>query len=152
MNVYDIYDLYDLSAIFLNIRALPTYSLNHEILTAVLDVLENGSGEDNNRFRRALRTIDGLDSERFRFAYVNNVYVYFPTMLKDDCVCAALIAGCQHLKKAVAQQDFSQVWDLADSLHNLPIYIAENHMQIPRQFWKNEVKSFKKKWKYDFTS
>ena len=54
------------------------------------------------------------------------------------------------MKNVVAEGSLERIIDLADCLHNLPIYISENKSIIPKMFWKNEVALYRKKWDEDF--
>ena len=146
-----IYDLYDLSAIFKNIRAFPEYESNNEVLLKTINVLESRlENHDMNQFRGALRSINSLDKEKYHFAYVDNVYVYFPAFLKEKHIYILLIECCECLLKAIEEKNTEKIADLADCLHNLPTLIADNSFSIPKNFWKNEMKYYRKKWDKNF--
>lgn len=141
-----VYDLYDLSRVLTNIRAFPEYSFNADIIKTVLHVLSDRSdNHELNQFRTALMTIEGLD-ETYSFVRVQNVYTYFPTVLKDETVYGILTSALQSLSQAIAEENREKIVDLADCLHNLPIMIAENRFSVPRNFWRVCVKPYRNKW------
>lgn len=145
-----VYDLYDLSRVLINIRAFPEYSLNKDIIKQALYVLSDRfDNHELNQFRTALMTVKGLD-ETYSFVQVQNVYTYFPTVLKDENVYGLLISTLQSLSKAIEEENREKIVDLADCLHNLPIIIAENHFSIPRNFWRVCVKPYRDKWDKTF--
>lgn len=147
----NMYDLYDLSAIFKNIRMYPNYELNYEILKKIKSVLlSQDSIHDLNQFRSALSTIQNLDKEMYSFAYVQNEYVYFSSFLKKENIYNLLIKVCEELMLAITEKNVNKVVDLADCLHNLPIFLVENNFSVPKDYWKNEVKYFRDKWDKKF--
>lgn len=148
-----VYDLYDLSEIFKSIRAFPRYELNNELVIRVLRVLKNRyNNHEANQFRVALRSIDLLDRKMFYYVYVDNVYVYYPPLLKDEYIYGILTECCEYLLRVLERNCFVEAEDLADCLHNLPTQIATNNLSIPNGFWENEVKAFREKWDNRFLS
>ncbi|MCL2047799.1 MAG: hypothetical protein FWG87_03635 [Defluviitaleaceae bacterium] len=147
-----IYDLYELHEIILFIRSFPEHKLNELILSKTLDVLnDTNSNYDKNRFRVALRSIDGLDKEdSFKFAFVDNFYVYFHPTLKNGYVYSVLIECFNAFLKVVKEGNVAQIDALADCLHNLPIYIVKNNTKLPKRFWIIEVCEYRNKWDKDF--
>jgi hypothetical protein len=155
INVYELYDLY---WIFVLVRATPEYILNKEIIAKVIGVLEKKHGntlefnEINNQIRQALRSIPDLDKEKFKFAFVDNLYVHYPPpspFLKDEYVYEVLIESCKSLLEAI-EENVDKTRDLADCLHNLPTDIVKNEHIIPKTFWKGEVKYYRNKWDKNF--
>jgi hypothetical protein len=146
-----IYDLYDLHAIFVNIRHFPDYELNETVLLNVIDVLNDQQNTMQfNQFRLSLGNIPSLkDEELYKFVFHKNVYTYYPTVLKDDYIHKVLIESCNSLLNAVKEKIRDKIVDLADCLHNLPIYIVENNLSIPKKYWR-EVKYYRKKWDKKF--
>ncbi|MBQ3847417.1 MAG: hypothetical protein II748_01010, partial [Clostridia bacterium] len=61
-----------------------------------------------------------------------------------------LLKVCEQLMDAINEQNEEKVYDLADCIHNLPIYICDNKYAIPNDFWKNEVRSYRHKWEKSF--
>lgn len=146
-----IYDLYDLSQIYILIRAYPDDQKNPQIIEKVLEVLQQReTNHQPNQFRTALSSIDGLDAERYGFAFVQNAYVYFPGPLKDDRIYDLLLAVNHSLHKVLLEGSQEQITALADCIHNLPTMLAENHYQIPKYFWKGYVRTYRTAWDKDF--
>ena len=145
--MFCIYDLYDLSAVYIAIRHDPEYKNNLIILKEILDLLENREkSSEVNQLRTALSGIEGIDKNKYYFVDTQNVYTYFPSFLKNDEVYNVLIGATKALMVIVMENKKQQIIDLADALHNLPIYIVEYDFSIPKSFWKNEVASYRKKW------
>jgi hypothetical protein len=147
-----VYDLYDLHAILVNIRHYPDYEMNEEILLNVINVLsERQNIIKINQFRLSLANIPSLkEEELYKFVFHNNVYTYFPTILKDDYIHRVLIESCCCLLNAIKEKNMDKILNLSNCLHNLPIYIVENNLSIPKHFWKREVKYYRTKWDSNF--
>ena len=149
----NIYDLYDLYAVFTRIRFCPDHPLNEKILGNIISVLDNRDSGEINQIRKAVNAAGKLqDDDTFSFAENENIYTYIPFYFKpeDTYIPAVLLCACEELKKAVVDGNREKVYDLADCLHNLPIYIAESKGSIPKMFWKNEVAFYRKKWNKRF--
>jgi len=147
----NIYDLYDLHSIFVGIRSRPDYEPNDLIMSKVIEVLSNRHNNNEcNQFRTVIRSIGSLDYELYGFSSTNNVYTYFPSLLKDEKIYLLLVDCCEYLLGAVNDGWKEKIIDLADCLHNMPIMIVENNYHIPKHFWRNEVKYYRKKWDDSF--
>lgn len=147
------YELYDLHAIFVGIRFSPMNAINEDILLSVIDVLKNRHNSDElNQFRVALQAISSRDTEvLYNFSLVENKYCYFPLpFLKDEKIYLLLIKACEKLLEAVNEKNQEKIYDLADCLHELPIFLSENRYTIPKKYWKNEIKYYRKKWDKTF--
>ena len=145
-----VYDLYDLHWIFTNIRNHPDDPINQTIVRCILEVIRNrNSSEETNAFRNALRAIDGLDAS-YSFVLTSNVYTYYPFIIKDSFVYDILSESCSELENAICLGNIDRVFDLADTLHNLPIVLSENNLSIPNRFWKVDIQSYRKKWNAKF--
>ncbi|HHU56537.1 MAG TPA: hypothetical protein GXZ48_07620 [Acholeplasmataceae bacterium] len=147
----NIYDLYDIHAILINIRQNPEYELNKEVITKTINVLKNWQNNQKmNQIRTALQSISSLDIEAYNFVYVNNMYTYFPSYLKNENIYIMLIEALECLLIAIEEKNIEKIIDLADCLHNLPIYLVENHFFVPKEYWNCEVKYYRKKWDKNF--
>ena len=149
-----VYDLYDLYLIYALIRADPKAEWNASILARVGDVLR-GRQEDNaepNALRKALRSVEILRHvEPYRFLWTENDYTYFPlSWLKDENIYSALFKANECLAEAVREGNAAKIYDLADCLHNLPIFLTENHYTFPKSYWRGEVRQYRRKWDSDF--
>ena len=148
-----IYDLYDLHAIFVRIRFSPENAINYDIIQKVTDVLKNNrENSDANQFRIAVRSVSGLEKNKlYDFIYTENKYIYYPlSPLSDESICAVLISCCEELLRVISEKNTEHISAIADCLHNLPIFIAENNLTIPKNFWKYEVTLYRKKWNKNF--
>lgn len=146
-----VYDLYDLYAIYIRIRAYPDYPLNLPIIEQVSKVLrQRDENCQPNQFRTALSSIDGLDAERYGFAFVQNAYVYMPQILKDEKVCDLLLTVNESLCQVLREGNAGQIVALTDCIHNLPIDLAEHHCQVPKYFWKGPVRTYRAAWDKHF--
>ena len=146
------YDLFDLSAIYKAIRSNPKYSKNDIILEKVLVVLRDESPQYQfNKLRIEIAKVGDLDYEMYRFAFTENVHTYFSTLLKDQEVLNLFICCTEKMLNLFRRHSYEQTKDLADCLHNLPIYVAENKLKIPKKFWRLEAEEYRKKWDKNFT-
>ena len=147
-----VYDLYDLHSILVNIRFSPCNEMNKEIILKVIHVLKNRDCNDANQFRIALQPINALyKDELYAFTSIENKYCYFPLpFLKDEKIYTILIKACEQLLMAICEKNEKKIYDLADCLHNLPIYIVESNYSVPKKYWKNEIKYYRTKWDNNF--
>lgn len=123
------------------------------MLLSVINVLKNRhNNHEQNQFRVALQSISARDREElYNFSLVENKYCYFPlSFLKNEKIYLVLIKACEQLFEAVNEKNQEKIYDLADCLHNLPIFITENRYTIPNKYWKNEVNYYRKKWDKTF--
>lgn len=149
--MFCIYDLYDLSEIYKIIRYYPDYELNSLVLKKILYLLENRNEIfEPNQIRKILLSITNLDNAKYYFIKTQNVYCYFPSILKEPEIYNVLKTATKTLESLLEQKNIQQIIDCADILHNLPIYISEYDFSIPRFFWKNEVRFYRKKWDKNF--
>lgn len=152
----NLYDLYDLHAILVRIRFSPDDTLNYDIIRSVITVLidnnKNFDNCDSNQFRHAIQSLTELEhNDLYDFVYVENKYSYFPLPpLKDKRIYEVLIRSCEELLYAIEKNRREQILELSDCLHNLPVYLVENKFTIPKHYWKNEIKQYRKKWNNRF--
>ncbi len=148
INTYDLYDLY---AVFVGIRSHPDHPLNGAIMDRIIRVLNDRESGEINQIRKAVHSAGKLQNDDiYCFANTENVYTYIPFILKEETVYSVLLSSCEEMKHVVTEGDLERIIDLADCLHNLPIYISENKSIIPKMFWKNEATFYRKKWDEDF--
>lgn len=145
------FDLYDLHAIFVNIRNNALDSSNEKIITQILQVLKNRNENfEFNQIRNALKVLNLSNQKEYSFVFTNNVYPYVPYVIKEEKIYELFQVVCEELLGSVRQHRFSQVFDLADAVHNLPLVLAENKLHIPQSFWKNEINYYRKNWDRSF--
>ena len=148
INTYDLYDLY---AVFIGIRSHPDHPLNGTIIDRIISVLNDRESDKFNQIRKVIQSIGELQKDDiYSFASTENVYTYIPFILKDEAIYNVLISACKEMKNVIIGTNSEQIADLADCLHNLPIYIAESKGSIPKMFWQNEVAFYRKKWNKRF--
>lgn len=148
-----VYDLYDLHAIFVNIRFSPCNEMNETVILKVIDVLKNrDSIIYGNKFRIAIQPINALyQNELYAFTSSENEHTYYPIgYLKDERIYTVLIKACEQLLIAVREKNEKKIYDLADCLHNLPIYILEKNYSIPKRYWIFEIGYYRRKWDKNF--
>ncbi len=142
-------DLYDITFALITIRNDICKKSNTKILYQIIKVLETENNTEDNQIRKAISSIEGLDCERWFFAYHNNVYVNHQ-VLKNANIYALLIKLLQSLTCVLEQKEFDKEYDLVDSFHCLPEIIADNNLTIPKSFWKTFVKDYRNKWDNNF--
>ncbi|MBR7033407.1 MAG: hypothetical protein IKI03_07260 [Clostridia bacterium] len=117
----------------------------------IIRALNDRESGEINQIRKAVRCAGKLQNDDiYCFVNTENVYTYIPFILKEETVYSVLLSSCEEMKHVVTEGNFERIIDLADCLHNLPIYISENKSIIPKIFWKNEVAFYRKKWDEDF--
>jgi hypothetical protein len=122
------FDFYDIHSALTMLRAKPEKEYNIEIVKALLEVLSTPQADnkiDNNIIRKKLRTIETLDKEDFRWVYVDNIYTYGWIIIKDEKCYSFLAKGFQMVLEYAVSGDFQRLADLADALHDIPIFIAD---------------------------
>ena len=110
------------------LRVKPERKYNVEIIKAVLEVLTTSQSDnttDDNIIRKKLRTIKAIDKEDFRWVYVDNIYTYGWKFIEDEKCYSSLVNGFQMMLEYSLLEDFQRVEDLADALHNVPIFLAD---------------------------
>lgn len=148
-----VYDLYDLHTLFVCIRSSPDDALNYNVIGKIINVLDNRYiNNESNQFRVALQSIDQISTrDLYSFVFTKNKYCYYPLpFLDNERIYKVLINSCKELQNIMVEKDINKIYDLADCLHNLPIYVVESRYSIPNTYWKNEIKYYRKKWNKDF--
>ena len=123
------YDFHDIHSILIMLRAKPEKEYNTQIIKSVLKVLSEPQIDntvDDNIIRKQLRSIDSLDKEYFRWVYVDNIYTYGLKFIKEDFCYSFLEKGFSKLLECAKNEDYKQLEALADALHNIPIFFAED--------------------------
>lgn len=59
------------------------------------------------------------------------------------------IKALELMKTHITAQEYETAYDLADMLQGLPEIVIGNNKKGLKQYWKNYVKPFQKKWKCD---
>lgn len=143
-------DLYDMAYAFVLIRNNIQYQFNSEILSKIVLVLKYEQIEyEDNQVRKALADIQGLNQEQWNFVYHNNVYVNH-RLLKSTYIYKMLIKLCEESIIALKNQEFERAYDLIDCYHCLPDIIADNHLSIPKNYWKVYIKPYRDRWDKKF--
>lgn len=122
------YDFYDIYSILIAIRFKPQNEYNAEIVRSVIDIFsspQKGNNVDSNIVRKKIREIEGLDRDLFEFAFVDNIYTYGIRIIKEDYSYSFLKNAFDKLLKCINDGDCSQVYALADALHNVPIFLSD---------------------------
>ena len=135
------YDFHDIHAILTMLRAYPEKPYNVQIIESVIQILSSpqiDNSIDDNIIRKKLRTIDTIDKEYFRWVLVDNIYTYGLKVIKADFCYSFLEKGFSKLLECAKNEDYKQLEALADALHNIPIFFAE------------DCKNFKKATKVQF--
>ena len=141
-------DLLDLRLVFLNMRAEPSFAGNKAILQTILNELKQPIiGE--NKFRAALSELDIPQSEKWQFIGQSNVNPY-TVIIKDSSIYDTLERAIMYLMKYLDDEGTDMFAAAADALHNLPVMICENNYTIPKKFFRNEVREFRKSWDKNF--
>ena len=137
-------DLFDLYFSFLLIRNDIFYKLNDQILENISKTILIDSNSENI-VRMAISQIDGIDEEKWKFAFHNNVYT-FRRILKNSDAKNMVLNLCNHLRSLIVDRKYEQAYDFVDSIHFIPILIEKN-MRIASKKIKKITKKYRKTWK-----
>ncbi len=122
------YDLYDIYSVLTMLRAKPEKEYNIEIIRCVLEILsapQTDNAVESNIIRNKLKFIEPLDKEDFHWVYVNNIYTYGIRVIKEENAYSFLAKGFQLLIECAKAGETQCLVDLADALHNIPIFFAD---------------------------
>ena len=132
------YDFYDMHSVLIMLRAKPEEEFNIEIIKAVHEILsaeQTNNIIENNIVRNKLKTIESISKEDFCWVYVNNIYTYGVRVVKDEKAYSFLTKGFQLLLEYAEDKEIQRLADLADALHNVPIFFADGCVNF-----KNAIK------------
>ncbi|MBQ9745408.1 MAG: hypothetical protein IJW21_01120 [Clostridia bacterium] len=149
MSVYDLYDIY---AVIVYIRAYPDDAKIKDVAKVVkrlLDEPREDSGGFNN-VRRAIAAIDGVDRERWHWAFVENDYTYIPGFIKNELHYSVLSAGFAEMIFAMEGGDGERLYLAADAMHNVPIIFAHNDIKEAKKHIKREISFYRGKYNKEF--
>ena len=122
------YDFYDIHSVITMLREKPENEYNSEVINVVLDILRTPQTDntiDDNMIRKKLRKIESIDQDDFRWVYVDNIYTYGWKVIKDKTCYSFLANGFQIMLEYAKSGDIQHLGDLADALHNIPIFFAD---------------------------
>ena len=147
----DRYDFYDLHAVLVAIRANPSAEYNAEILKAIISVLDKPQGTnivEANIIRDLLKPVNIIDKELYSWVYINNAYTYGQRFEKNEFYYSVLSKAFVKLLFFLERQEYDIVHDLADALHNIPVFIADEKKDF-KKLLKLEFDFYNKKYKKD---
>lgn len=145
------YDFHDIHSVLTTLRSQPDRQYNIEIIKAVLEILLTSQSEniiDDNIIRKRLRAVESIDKEIFRWIYVDNIYTYGRKVIKDEICCSFLAKGFKLMLQCATCGEYNRISDLADALHNVPIYFAEEYKNFKR-YVKHQFSHYNKIYKTD---
>ena len=143
-----VFDLYDLHAVLINIRNSPSSSDNEAVVCQILHALNEVRFTELNQIRSSLSELDLQSKLEYSFVYTKNVYPYVPFYLKDTTSYQLLLDAFQHLLNVIQSACYEQTEELADALHNLPLWL----INCPKHshFWSLNIVPYQKKWEKTF--
>ena len=146
------YELYDLYAVLIRIRCSPSDPADIRIVSAIIDLLDapqTTNMVEVNAVRKAISIIEGIDKEKWHFAFVNNEYTFGERIIKDELSYKVLEAGFSELLDVLQTEDEKHIYDIADALHNVPIIFAQNCKNIKRTV-RSCISDYRKKYNPNF--
>ena len=142
-------DLYDLYYAFVCMRNHADDVVNRDILAGISNVLNDGQASfEDNQIRKAIACLEGLHHD-WHYVHHNNVYVT-QRILKNREVYQLFSTVCCESVKLLDTCQTEQFCALMDAVHALPLILADNHLLIPRSYWKTYIKPYRKKWDQGF--
>ena len=136
------HDFHDMHYVLVMLRAYPRKTYNKQIIQSIIHVLTEPQIDNiinDNIIRKALRAIDSLDKDYFRWVYVDNIYTYGSKIIHNEFRYSFLENAFRKLLECSVKEDYKKLEMLADALHNIPICLSEDY------------KNFKKATKIEFS-
>ena len=143
------YDLYDISQCLILLRKDICFAENIQILDAIIPALKNNAAFEENQIRKAIAKVPRIDVNVWEFAFVNN-YSLFQRFLHNDSIYVILTKALDELKRLLKRKEYSQAYDLVDSIHCLPKIIADCNFVIPQDYWNIYLQQYRDKWDSNF--
>lgn len=146
---YDFYDIYWSIVLLRSNRSKYDVDIAKAI-KQILDAPQKDNTVESNIIRRALCSIDALNTEeKWQWIEAENVYTYGVSVIKDDLSYQILSASMDEMLLCLENPKDEQLYDLADALHNLPVILANKDRK-----WKRsvacEIATYRKKWNSSF--
>ncbi len=129
------YDFHDIHAVLTMLRAYPKKPYNKQVIQSVIHVLSEPQIDntlDNNIIRKELRTIETIDKDCFCWTYVDNIYTHGLKVIHNEFCYSFLEKAFRKLLECSVTEDYKQLEDLADALHNIPIFLAEDYKKFKK--------------------
>ena len=147
----DKYDFYDIHSLLVGIRCRPDAPYNFEMIRTVYNVLsapQETNAIESNVIRAALRQIDNIDKELYRWVYAENVYTYGWKIIKDKLCYSVLSRAFLKMLECAEREERDRLEDLADALHNIPIFFADGCKGFRKEI-RIQFNNYNKKYQAD---
>lgn len=121
-------DFYDIHLLLTRIRFQSDQSYHKEMIRAVCAILCAPQKTTDCRFnsiRTALRAIEGIDKELYRWVYEDTDYTCGEKTITDAFCYSFLSRAFFAMLECAEREDWKRLEDLADALHNVPIFFAD---------------------------
>lgn len=131
------YDFHDMHYVLTMLRAYPKEVYNKQVIQSIIYVLHAPQIDntiDDNIIRKELRKIEKIDKDCFGWIYVDNIYTYGLKIIDNEFCYYFLEKAFRKLLECSVKEDYKQLEDLADALHNIPVFLAEDY----KNFKKND--------------
>lgn len=143
------HDLYDLTLVLSTLCVDISSADNEKAVGAAIGALKADGAMQDNRIRAAIAEIDGINKERWYFAYHNNVYSS-RKMLENNDTALLLLSILEELRSLLEKGYYAKAHALALVVCKLPESIADNGFSVPVSFWKSGLDEYRAKWDKDF--
>ncbi len=145
----DKYEFYDIHSLLTGIRFESDSPYNLEMIRAAYNILcapQETNIIEYNIIRTALRDIENINIELYRWIYVDNVYTYGCKTIKDEFCYSFLARAFLKMAECAESKDCERLEDLADAFHNIPILFADGCKNFKKEI-KVQFDYYNKKYK-----
>ena len=145
------YDFYDIYAVLTAIRSHPNAPYNLEMINCVKKILllrQESNCVNSNIVRTALRRVKNIDKKLFHWIDTNNVYTYIGGLEKDEFYYRFLGNAFAEMFLCAETREYDRLRDLADALHNVPIFIADGCRNFKKVI-RTQFSFYNRKYKVD---
>ena len=142
------YDFYDIYWSIVLMRS-ENHEYHYDVTKAIKDVVDAEQKDtivEFNTIRKALSRVQELkENSRWQWILTENYYTGGIQIIKDDIAYQILSAMLEELLTCLRQQNSTQIYALADALHNIPIILVDNSKH-PKRRIAREISSYRSKW------
>ncbi len=129
------YDFHDIHSVLTMLRAYPEKEYNAQIIQSIIHILSEpqiDNSINDNIIRKKLRTIETINKDYFHWIYVDNIYTYGLKVIHNEFCYSFLEKGFSKLLECSVKENYEQLENLADALHNIPIFLAEDYRNFKK--------------------
>ncbi len=146
---YDFYDIY-WSIVLMRSDGLGYDYAVSKAIKDVIDTKQKDNVVEMNIIRNILSDVRELkELKKWQWIYTKNVYTYGVKVIKNDFAYQIPSAMLDELLSCLKEPNEERINDLKDSLHNIPIILAEESKHGKKRI-ACEISLYRSKWNKHF--